>query len=156
MPKPHTLVGPVNDAGTTGTLPYSVIVVPEVLPHPFTAITLRLPVTKVLAIFTFNSVVPAPNDTVTPVGTVQVYDVAPNTAPTVYCAVVAPHKFVGPVIAPVAPGFLVMARLCTALVPQLFLAATVILPITVPAGTFTVIDVPVFAVMVIGLGTVHK
>jgi hypothetical protein len=156
VPNPHTYVGPVNVDGTTGRPPYTVIVVPEVLPQPFTAITLKLPDTKVPALLTCIAVVPLPDVIVSPVGTVHVYDVAPNTGATEYCAVVATHMFVGPVIAPVAPGFLVMYRLCTALVPQLFLDATVIFPITVPAGTFTVIEVPVFEAIVIGLGTVHK
>lgn len=49
-------------------------------------------------------VVPAPEFTVVPEGTDQLYDVAPATALIVYVAVCPGHTVTGPVIAPGAVG----------------------------------------------------
>ena len=57
-------------------------------------------------------------------------------------AVVTPQSEVVPIIGPVALGFLVIDIPEVALVPQLFFAATVIVPIKVPADTVIVIESP--------------
>ena len=123
-------------------LPVTVIVVPGMLPQAFTAATVIFPVTNAVVMFTVIESVPVPLAIVTPAGSVHVYDVAPNTGAILYIAVLAPHKDDGPEIAPCVPGFLVIDRLAVALVPQLFFAATVYVPITVPAGIVTVIEFP--------------
>jgi len=94
------------------------------------AITQTLPVEKVLLILT-EMVVPVLDVMLIPEGTVQLYDVAPDTAAMEYEAVVVPaagHKlFAGPETAPGCIGLLYSVKL-RGLLPHELTAATVNTP----------------------------
>ena len=104
--------------------------------------------------------VPAPDVTIQPVGTAQVYDVAFGTAVILYVNPVIPgHTGVVPVIDPGVAGgagLTVTGRVCAALVPHELVAVTVMFPFCPALPAVTVIDVvPAPEVTNHPVGTVH-
>jgi hypothetical protein len=138
---PQTFTGPVIVVG--GVFPYTTNSVPGILPQAFTAIILIVPSVKDVAIVTVTEVVPAPELIVIPVGTDQLYDVAPNAGRIEYVAEVIPQIFEGPDMLEGVCGFLVTIKLPVVLVPQVLVAMQVIVHEALFPETVVVIeDVP--------------
>jgi hypothetical protein len=135
-------------------------VLAELVPQPLPAVTLILPFCPAEPVVTVIEVVPAPDVTDHPTGTVQVYVVAFRTEAILYICPLRPaHCADVPVIAPGVEGvagFTVTARLLAVLVPQLLPAVTLILPFCPALPVVTVIEVvPAPAVIDHPAGTVQ-
>ena len=113
------------------------------VPQPLEAVTEMLPL-EALAVVLIELVVEVP---VHPPGSVQTYEVAPDTAVIEYVLEVPEQMVTVPLIAPGVAGieFTVMASDEAALVPHPFVADTVMLPLVVLAVVLMllVVDVPV-------------
>lgn len=115
--------------GTGVTLILSVCAVDE--PQALSAVTVTLPL-LVPAVDEMLLVVEAP---LQPEGKVQVYELAPVTALTLYVFEVPEQSVVLPLIAPGCAGtaeFTVTASVCAELLPQLLLAVTLMVPPETP------------------------
>lgn len=111
------------------------------LPQELFAVTVMFPLVPAVAVIELVVLVPDH-----PEGSVQVYEVAPVTGDTEYVCDDVWQTVADPVIAPGAGGTVltVMAAVVAALVPQLFVAVTEIVPPDVPAvvAIELVVDVP--------------
>ena len=84
-----------------------------------------------------------PSVEVTPVGSVQMYEVAPADAAAVYVADVVPQTTVGPEIDAGTAGLLFIAKVFGELDAQALFAVTEIVPLVNVLAKLTVIPVPV-------------
>lgn len=144
------LVGPVITPGIDGALDI-VRTLAKLVEQELLAFTVIDPVENVDEIVT-ERLVPAvvigevPSVEVTPVGSVQIYDVAPAATAAVYVAVVIPQTSVGPEIDAGNAGTLLIAKVIGVLEEQALFAVTEIVPLVNVLARSTVIPVVVVVI----------